>query len=193
MNRKTKDQGSRLQGVHETGVDWKSRTVWIVGELSAEKSYQYVPSIRLMDETPGPIRVVIMSNGGEESGGFALFDTLRSLRNPVITVGFGHVYSIAALIFQAGDRRLLASNCEIMMHNGSIHLEGGDTDTDLLERIAAEAVRNNGRYHRAIADRAGVDLQKMAEWCKKERYFSAQEAVAEGLADQVVASWKDMR
>lgn len=191
--KKTRDQSHRLSNIHEQGIDWKNRTVWIVGPLEDEKGYQYVPGIRLLDETPGPIKVVLMSNGGGEGGGFAIFDTLKTLRNPVITIGFGHVYSIAALIFQAGKQRYLAQNCELMMHNGSLQMEGGDMNTDMIEQIAAEAVKNNGRYHRAIASRSNVDLQKIRQWCKDERYFSAEEAVAEGLADGVVMNWKDLK
>lgn len=191
--KRTRDQSGRLSNVHTVGVDWKSRTVWIVGELDELKAYQYVPAIRLLDETPGPIKVMIMSNGGCEPGGFAIYDTLMSLKNEVVTIGYGHVYSIAALIFQAGDTRLLAPNCELMMHNGSIHLDGGDTNTDYIEELAAEAVRNNGRYHRAIANRTGIDLQKIEQWCKDEKYFSATEAVDAGLADRVTVGWKDLK
>lgn len=192
MIKKNRDQSHRLHEIHESGIDWKTRTVWIVGGLSAEKAYQYIPGIRLLDETRGGIKVSIMSNGGDEGGGFALFDTLRTLKNPVTTSTFGHAFSIAALIFQAGDTRLIAPSAEIMMHNGSVSLDGGDINTDYIEDLAAEAVKNNGRYHRAIAARAGLDLEKIVKWCKDERYFSAEEAVAEGLADRQILSWKDV-
>lgn len=192
MAKRTRDHSDRLTGIHAQGIDWRSRTVWIVGELDAEKGYQYVPGIRLLDESRGPIRVMVMSNGGNEGGGFAVFDTLRSLRNKVTTITYGHAYSIAALIFQAGDRRLMAPSAELMMHNGTIHLDGGDTNTDHIEDLAKEAIKNNGRYHRAIAQRAALDLQKVVDWCRQERYFSADEAVAEGLADGIVGGWKDL-
>ena len=188
--RKPKEQGPRLDGILDNGIDWKSRTVWIVGELSEEKAYRYLPGIRLLDESVGPIRVVIMSQGGNEGGGFALFDTLQSLKNVVTTYGFGHVYSIAALVFQAGNTRMLAPSCELMMHNGSVTLEGGDVNTDYIEELAAEAIRNNARYHKAIATRSNLDLQKVVQWCKDEKYLSAEAAVAEGLADGLVKDWK---
>lgn len=193
MNRKPKNQSDRLGEIHESGIDWKSRTVWIVGELPEERAYRYIPGIRLLDESPGPIKVVIMSVGGNEGGGFAIFDTLRTLKNPVTTIGFGHVYSIAALIFQAGDTRLMAPSCELMMHNGSITLDGGDVNTDYIEELAAEAIRNNSRYHRAIASRANLDLQKVVKWCKDEKYLPAEDAVKEGLADRLFLSWKDLK
>jgi len=133
-----------------------------------------------------------MSPGGEESGGFALFDTIRSLRNKVITIGFGGIYSIAALVFQAGDTRLLAPNAQLMMHNGSISLEGGDLNTDMVQQMAKEATQNNRRYHAAIAVRCELDLQKVEEWCRQEKYFLSGEAIKEGLADGLVGSWKDV-
>lgn len=187
-----KYQGFRLEEIRTTAVDWKNRTLWIVGEIDEEVGYRYVPALRILDETPGDIKVVIMSNGGCEPAGFAVFDTILTLKNTVVTIGFGHVYSIAALIFQAGDQRLLSQNCELMMHNGSLSLPGGDMDTDMIEKISVEASKNNGRYHRAIALRSNTDLQDVQRWCKDERCFSATEAVDEGLADGIVSDWRDV-
>jgi len=186
------DHTVRLAQCLGHGVDWKNRTIYIVGPLPEEKAYQYIPALRLLDETRGDIKVVIMSPGGEESGGFALFDTIRSLRNKVITIGFGGIYSIAALVFQAGDTRLLAPNAQLMMHNGSISLEGGDLNTDMVQQMAKEATQNNRRYHAAIAVRCELDLQKVEEWCRQEKYFLSGEAIKEGLADGLVGSWKDV-
>lgn len=190
--RKTTDLSPRLADVHTNGIDWKTRTVYIVGALDDEKAYQYIPGIRMLDESPGDIKVMIMSPGGEEGGGFAIFDTLRTLRNRVITIGFGDVYSIAGLIFQAGDERLMAAHAQYMIHNGSINLAGGDVDTDSIKILAQEADRNNHRYHEAISVRSGTLLEDVEDWCTEEKYFSAHEAVLVGLADRVIESWKDV-
>lgn len=189
---KSKDHGGRLASCHTSGVDWKRRTVYIVGELHDEKAYQYVPALHLMDETPGKIHVFVMSPGGEEPGGWALFDTIRALRNESVTIGLGGVYSIAALIFQAGDQRLLGAHAQLMMHNGHIGLDGDELNSDYVKQLAQEAIQNDGRYHRAIALRSGAELQKVEEWCRTERYFLPEEAVKEGLADRLVLSWKDL-
>lgn len=165
--------------------------MYVVGELVDEKAYNYLPSLRILDETKGRIRVVVGSPGGHEPGGFALFDTLRSLRNPVTTIGVGGIYSIAALVFQAGSDRILMPHSQLMMHNGTIPVEGGDVNTDLIEKLGREAGQNNARYHRAIAARSGIDLKQVEQWCKDERYFLAEEAVRLGLADRIIQSWKD--
>lgn len=190
MSAKVRDNTDRIAALHETGVDWDTRTVWIVGELLDGKAYKYLPALLMLDETPGPIRVVIVSEGGEEDGGFAIYDTIRSLKNTVTTIGVGRVYSIAALILQAGDRRLLSANCQLMMHNGTVELHG-DVRSDEIKKLALESVRNDGRYHKAIADRSKVDLWDLKKWCKAERYFNAEEAVELGFAD-AIAGAKDL-
>lgn len=176
----------RLATILEHGVDWKTRTIYIIGEIDGEKSFRLIPVIRLIDESKGPIKVFISSPGGDEAAGFAIYDTLRLVRNRLITTGFGGVYSIAALIFQAGNSRLLAPNSQLMMHNGTIGVGGETIDSDRVEQLGREAAQNNARYHRVIAERSRVDLQKVREWCKNERYFLAEEAVAEGLAEGLV-------
>lgn len=188
----SKNESERLSSIQGEHVDWQTRTVWVVGPLEDEKSYALVPLLRLLDETKGTIKVMIMSPGGGEAGGRALFDTLKTLQNKVITYGFGPVYSIAALLFQAGNFRYLAPNAELMMHNGSMTLDG-ELETDTIEDLAAEAVRTNNRYHKLIAERCGINLSTIAEWCKDERYFSADEAETLSLSDGTITTWKDLK
>lgn len=188
----SKNEAERLSSIHNDAVDWKTRTVWIVGPLEDEKSYKLVPLLRLLDETPGPVRVVIMSPGGGEAGGRALFDTIKLMKNEVLTYGFGAVYSIAAMLFQAGKFRYLAPHAELMMHNGTLNLEG-ELETDKIEDLASEAIRSNTRYQKIIAERCGIELTTIAKWCKDERFFTAEEAFDEGLADAIVADYKDLK
>lgn len=190
--RRHKDHSERLTNVHSDGIDWSTRTVWIASDLTEEKGYKLVPGIRMLDETKGTIKVAIMSCGGCENAGFAIYDALKACQSEVITIGLGEVYSIAALVFQAGERRVVFPHVDLMMHNGTTQVEGGDINTDYIEEIAKEAVRNNARYHRAIAARCGIDLQKVVQWCKDEKYFLSEEVVQEGLADEIVHTWKEI-
>jgi len=187
-------QTERLTDILELGVDWKTRTVYIVGEINDEKAFRLIPIIRLLDESKGPIRVLLSSPGGDEGAGFAIFDSLRLTKNPVNIYGFGGVYSIAALIFQAGERRFLAPSAQLMMHNGTVGLEPtGSIDSDKVEQLGREAAQNNARYHKAIADRSRLDLKTIREWCKMERYFLAEEAFEAGLADGLAEKWSDLK
>jgi len=190
---KGKDQTDRLINILEQGVDWSTRTVYIIGNIDDEKSFGLIPVVRLLDESKGPIKVFLSSHGGDESAGFAIFDALRLTKNDVRIYGFGGVYSIAALILQAGGLRFLAPHSQVMMHNGSIGIEsGGSMDSDKVEQLGREAAQNNARYHEAIATRSGIAVEKIRAFCREEKYFRAEAAVELGLADGLAEDWRDL-
>lgn len=177
----------RLSTILERGIDWKTRTVYVVGVIDDDKASQLIPAIRLLDETKGTIKVFLNSPGGDESSGFAIFDSLRLCRNRVEIYGYGGIYSIAALILQAGNARYLAPNAQVMMHNGTVGVDSdGSMDSDKVEQLGREAAQNNARYHGAIAARCDLSLAAVAAWCKEERYFLAEDAVECGLADRLI-------
>lgn len=120
MAAKTSD---RLTDILEQGIDWKTRTLYLIGAIDDEKSFRAIPLIRLLDEGKGPIKIFLASHGGDEAAGFAIFDSLRLCRNRVEIYGYGGIYSIAALIFQAGNARYLAPNAQLMMHNGTMGID----------------------------------------------------------------------
>jgi ATP-dependent Clp protease protease subunit len=187
------ENNEKLPVIIEQGVDWDSRTIYLIGEISDEKSLRIIPIIHLMDASDGPIRIWLSSVGGDELAGYAIFDSLKFCRNTVVIYGFGGIYSIAALIFQAAQVRVLAPNARLMMHNGSICIEGhnGVFDSNALERLAKDSEKNNRRYCQSISDRSGVDLSSLEYWCREERFIDADEAVSLGLADRIFDKKED--
>jgi ATP-dependent protease ClpP protease subunit len=154
MNHKTGDEHeecSHAPGIHElgmlkmpdpgvpqilsTGIDEKARTLYMVGDIDDNKAYQCLIAINYLDQTDGPIKVIISSGGGIEYYGYAIYDALRNARNPIIAEGYGIVASMAAAIFQAADVRYMSENCEYMIHNGSIDGEQGQIEQDAIEKI----------------------------------------------------------
>lgn len=133
------------------------------------------------------IQVMICSEGGDENVGFAIYDALMAYRKygRVTTMGYGEVCSIASLILQAGDERLLSPNCTVMIHNGSIKADRPIDERELIE-MATFFQNNNKRYYAAIAKRSGITLDKVQKWCDDETYFTADEAVKAKLADKIV-------
>jgi ATP-dependent Clp protease, protease subunit len=181
---------ARLNGALELNVDWKSRTIYVIGQIDDGKSLKIIPAIRIMDESKGPIKVLISSPGGEETAGFAIYDALKLAKNPVKTFGFGGIYSIAALIFQAGTTRALAPNSQLMMHNGILGLEHNHIDSDKVVQLSREVTQNNHRYHSVIASRSESSLDTVQRWCREERYFLPEEAFEENLTDLVLKDWR---
>lgn len=176
---------ARVQAALGTGIDTESRTLFLVGEVTDQTSYQFLVALSILDTTPGPITVVMNSVGGDEPSGYAIYDALRQARNHTVVKGFGAVQSIAALIIQAADRRLLSQWCRFMIHNGSVSM-GPGVDANQLVAIGREVERNNFNYQKILAERAGKPLEEVAHLCGQEAYFSAREAIRYGFADGLI-------
>lgn len=168
-----------------TGVDFESRTIYLVGEVDGHMLHRFVTSFEALDKAPGPIRVVLSTPGGSEPDGYAIYDLMRIANNPTIVEGYGAVQSIGALILQAADIRLLAPECRVMVHNGSVEF-GQALNTDTLVAIGQEVNRNNKRYQEALASRSNLSSNKVRELIDKETYMSAGECVQWGFADGVI-------
>jgi ATP-dependent Clp protease protease subunit len=70
--------------------------------------------------------LMICSQGGDLSTGFALIDTIKSSNIPIKTVGLGCVGSAGLLIFLSGTpgRRILTPNTSILSHQFSWGSDG---------------------------------------------------------------------
>jgi len=102
----------------------KNRKLFLYGEISSLTIQPIVKSlIALNILNTEPIYLFINSPGGSVSDGFALVDTIKSLKTPVYTVIIGEACSMGGLISIVGDERLMTKNSFFMAHDmrGGIH------------------------------------------------------------------------
>jgi len=99
-------------------------------------------------------------------------------------IGYGSVCSAAVVVLQAGDRRLLAPNTELMIHPG--HASMNDETEENLARFAMQAVRYRNRYYRILADKMGLSLREMLQAYDKDVWLGARQAIRLGLADGIL-------
>lgn len=71
-----------------------------------------------------PIRLYIMSYGGDVDYMWSLVSTIEASTTPVITVNMGVAASAAALIFLSGHKRYMFSRSKVVIHEGSARLAG---------------------------------------------------------------------
>ena len=69
-------------------------------------------------EERDPIRLYIMSRGGDVDAGYALIDAIECSETPVYTINIGYEYSMAFMIGLAGHKRYAMSNARFLMHDG---------------------------------------------------------------------------
>lgn len=155
-------------------------------EPISDQSLKILPELYLVSkENPDSlIKIYLTSPGGDESAGTAIFDFIQAMPNEVHIYGYGQVCSIAALILQAGSKRFLSRNSQFMIHNGSMEMQG-HVEYDMLQKVAGNFKKTSLMYRELIAKRSNIDIKNIEEFCNEERFFSAEECVALGFADDI--------
>lgn len=134
-----------------------------------------------------PLRVVLNSEGGTAHDGLALHDFLLVLRaagHHVQVLTLGVAASVAAVLLQAGDERLLGRNAMVLIHEVSTVAAG--KASELTDR-AAFVDMLQGRLLTILAERSTLSIGEIRDrWERRDWWLTAPEAVALGFADRVV-------
>lgn len=130
------------------------------------------------------ITVNLSSPGGEIFEGIAIYNALRSHPANVTIRVSALAASIASVIAQAGDRIVMLSGSQMMIHEGSGLCMGNAQD---MQQMAELLDRQSDNIATIYAERAGGTPDEWRTRMRAETWFNAEEAVAAGLADEVEA------
>jgi ATP-dependent protease ClpP protease subunit len=136
----------------------------------------------LSEITAGSIDLRLSSPGGCVFDGFAIFEALRSHRARVTVHIDSLAASIASVIAMAGDRIIIGEFAEMMIHEASTVAIGDAAD---LRQAADDLDRESDRIASVYASRAGGTARQWRARMRDETWFTAKEAVAAGLADEI--------
>jgi ATP-dependent Clp protease protease subunit len=167
---------------------FKSRTVLVSGQVDQELAEKVMAQLFALDaDNNEPIRVLVTSPGGHVDSGFAIYDTMKFLKSPVVTIGAGWVASIAVPIFFGGEKgkRYSLPNTRFLLHQPSGGAGGQAADIRIQ---AQEILKIRARVNQLIANETGQDIEKVAKDSDRDFWMNAEEAVAYGLVDKVISS-----
>lgn len=133
----------------------------------------------------GEITLRVNSPGGEIFDGIAIHNLLRSHRAHVTTHVDSLAASIASVIALAGDRVVMQPHSQMMIHDGSGLVIGNAAD---MRDMAELLDRQSNNIAEVYAERAGGTVAEWRERMLAETWYTAQEAVEAGLADEVAPS-----
>ncbi|MFK4728154.1 ATP-dependent Clp protease proteolytic subunit [Agromyces mediolanus] len=143
------------------------------------------------DDPRRDIRFWINSPGGSVSAMLAIADLMRSIPNDVATVAYGIAASAGQFLLSAGTpgKRFALPHTRILMHQGSAGIGGTAVDIELQ----ADDLRHMRDTVLGItAANTGQPLERIAEDSLRDRWYTAEEAVAYGFIDRVVDGFDEM-
>lgn len=161
------------------------RAVFINGEINDEMASAVVAELLFLEAAAPdkPISLYINSPGGAVTAGLAIYDTMRHVRCRVHTLCVGQACSMAAVLLAAGDDRSVLPSARIMIHQPSGGAEGKQTDIMITAR---EITRIRAKLSAILAKHTGQPVEKVEQDIERDYFMEAEEAVAYGLADEIV-------
>lgn len=166
---------------------FKKREIQCVGEVTQESVNALIMQLRYLQQKDPEkeITMFINSPGGEVSSGLALYDVMKALKCPIRTVCIGIAASMAALLFISGNRRDMLPHARVMIHDPMI--TGGIGGSALkIKSISEDLMKTREITGEILAKHSGRSLEEIFEKTATDSYFDVQEAIAYGLADNII-------
>ena len=137
------------------------------------------------------IRLFINSPGGSVPGMLAIRDCMRSIPCDVVTVNLGMAYSAGQFLLSSGTRgkRYALARSKVLLHQGSAGIGGSAQDIAIQ---ADDLRRTRDTVLGLISEDTGQDVTIVERDSRRDRWFSADEALAYGFIDHIVASADDV-
>jgi ATP-dependent Clp endopeptidase proteolytic subunit ClpP len=145
----------------------------------------FIADLKRLGDSISQIHVRINSEGGEVFDGIAIYNALKRHPANVTVEVYGIAASIASIIAMAGDKVIMPANTFMFIHDPLAIVIGDATDmrdmADSLEKIAAA-------LQSTYMVKTGKSEKEVQKWMNDDTWFSAQEALDAGLADEVTGA-----
>ena len=167
----------------------KDRIIFL-GEEVTDASASLIVAQLLFLESEDPnkdINLYINSPGGSVTAGMAIYDTMNYIKCDVSTTCIGMAASMGAFLLAGGTKgkRYILPNAEVMIHQPSGGARGQATD---IQIVAENILKTKRKLNEILAENTGKPYEVIEMDTERDNYMSAEEALAYGLVDHIVAS-----
>src|ERR1051325_9223310 len=182
--------GVTYQRTREMTIDellLENRVVFLIGEINQASAARLIMQMFYLENLKRgqEIHFYINSPGGVVDDTLAIYDTMRFMTSPVSTYCIGRAYSGAAVLLTAGTKgkRFILPHAKVMTHQpyGGV---GGQAEDIRIQ--AEQIIKAKAELTRIIAMHTGQTVERVQQDSERDKYFTAEEAVKYGLADEVL-------
>lgn len=170
------------------------RIILLGAELDQDSGNRLCSQLLLLsaEDPESDIGFWINSPGGSVPAMLAIRDVIHLIPNDVSTVALGMAYSAGQFLLSAGTRgkRYALPHAKVLLHQGSAGIGGTAADIAIQ---AADLRDTRDAVLGAISADTGQDVSTIERDSRRDRWFSAREAVAYGFVDRVLGGVDDIR
>lgn len=138
------------------------------------------------DNPDADVQFTINCEGGDPSAMLAVYDTMRYIRPAVSTTCVGQAVGVGAMLLAAGTagKRSALPHARVVLHQPASQGQGAIPELILQ---ADELVRIRSDIEAVLAEHTNQSIERLRADTDHDRVFTAQQARAYGLVDQVLA------
>jgi ATP-dependent Clp protease protease subunit len=166
----------------------RDRVILLEGEVHDQMANLIVAQLLFLEsEGEKDISMYINSPGGSVTAGMAIYDCMQFITPDVQTIVMGQACSMGSLLANAGapGKRMMLPNARHMIHQPSGGARGMQSDieisykeiTYLKKRLTDIYVKHNS---------AGKTYEEFERDMDRDKFMSANEALAYGLIDKII-------
>jgi ATP-dependent Clp protease protease subunit len=166
----------------------RDRVILLEGEVHDQMANLIVAQLLFLEsEGEKDISMYINSPGGSVTAGMAIYDCMQFITPDVQTIVMGQACSMGSLLANAGatGKRMMLPNARHMIHQPSGGARGMQSDieisykeiTYLKKRLTDIYVKHNS---------AGKTYEEFERDMDRDKFMSAEEALAYGLIDKII-------
>ena len=192
MSKQKKEEEKKPPAQFVDKILFESRHVMIFGEINMDIAQVISSQLIALDQiNHDPIKVIVNSPGGHVEAGDTIYDTMKYIESPVITIGTGWVASIAAAIFLGAEKknRFCLPNTRFLLHQPSGGMQGQVSD---LEIQAKEILKTKARLNHLISKETGTALDIIEKHTERDYWLTADEAIKYGIVHKIVKTGKEI-
>lgn len=165
--------------VSEYGTfDW-----WTWEYTESETSAEFFRKALAEIPESATIELHINSYGGSVKEGIAIYNQLKQKKcKELVAYVDGFAYSIASIIMQAADRRIMGLGTSLLIHNMWLSVAG---NADELRKAADDLDVLMESNRQIYMERVNIAEDELIKMLNDETYLTPEKAVEMGFADEV--------
>lgn len=177
-----------MDGEDESGVDYRCA-------VSFEKNLRYLNTI-----SNDPILIHMHMPGGDWSDCLGIYDAILQSNSPIGCLAYSKAESASGVIFQAADLRILMPNSYLLIHYGSLSLDGehkaalsnlkwNEKEASKMIDIFSEKSANSPMAKEKMWKKSAVKKHIVSQLSNKSDWIlTPDESVYYGFADGILGT-----
>lgn len=143
------------------------------------------------EDSEKDISIYINSPGGVVTAGMAIYDTMKFIKNDVVTICMGQASSMAAIILAGGakGKRYALPNSRVLIHQPLGGFQGQATDI-MIHAEEIKKIKDN--IIKLLAHHTGRKDSEIAKDIERDYYMTGEESVKYGIIDSVIKERKNI-